>query len=86
MADGRAEMIMVLRQQVDLEVRDRAFLLQLTEKVRRGEYKPSSPRNEQAGFFTTSSRADSHHLTQRGSFIFTDKGIVNKKVVCVGDL
>lgn len=38
MAEGRAEMIKILRHQLELELRDRAFLLQLTEKVRRGEW------------------------------------------------
>lgn len=37
MAEGRAEMIKVLRQQLKLEMKDRAFLLQLTEKVRSGK-------------------------------------------------
>lgn len=77
MADGRAEMITVLRGQLELEVRDRAFLLQLTDKVRRGEYKPSSPRQIQPGSWPSqnSSAAKPQSLTQRGSFIFTDSKV-----------
>lgn len=74
MADGRAEMIQVLRQQLELEVKDRAFLLQLTERVRRGEYKPSSPKYMQSD--SLRSRGSGHHpLTQRGSFIFSDSKV-----------
>ena len=36
-AEGRAEMIKVLRHQLELELRDRAFLLKLTDRVRQGE-------------------------------------------------
>ncbi|XP_068247094.1 transmembrane channel-like protein 7 isoform X2 [Palaemon carinicauda] len=75
MADGRAEMIQVLRQQLELEVKDRAFLLQLTDRVRRGEYKPSSPKYMQSDSLRGSPFTGHHPLTQRGSFIFSDSKV-----------
>lgn len=74
-AEGRAEMIKVLRRQLELEVRDRAFLLQLTEKVRRGEYKPASPAHVKAASPPPQSCVSHHDLTQRASFVFKDNKV-----------
>lgn len=71
MAEGRAEMINVLRKQLELEMRDRAFLLQLTDRVCRGEYRPSITDDIQRDA-TCSSTRNLHSLTQRGSFVFTE--------------
>lgn len=71
MAEGRAEMINVLRKQLELEMRDRAFLLQLTDRVCRGEYRPTVTDDIQRAA-TRSSTRDLHSLTQRGSFVFTE--------------
>ncbi|XP_053655423.1 transmembrane channel-like protein 7 isoform X2 [Cherax quadricarinatus] len=74
-AEGRAEMIKVLRRQLELEVRDKAFLLQLTDKVRRGEYRPASPAHIRAASPPRSSPAAPQDLTQRSSFVFTDNKV-----------
>ncbi|XP_047493059.1 transmembrane channel-like protein 7 isoform X1 [Penaeus chinensis] len=71
MAEGRAEMINVLRKQLELEMRDRAFLLQLTDRVCRGDYRPTITDDSQR-VATSSSTRDLHSLTQRGSFVFTE--------------
>ncbi|XP_076061142.1 transmembrane channel-like protein 7 isoform X1 [Oratosquilla oratoria] len=70
-AEGREEMVKVLRQQLELEVMDRGFLLQLTEKVRKGDYKPGNVMNTSQ----LSGNEESQPLdnTQRGSFVFSSK-------------
>nr|XP_045612104.1 transmembrane channel-like protein 7 isoform X2 [Procambarus clarkii] len=75
LAEGRAEMIKVLQQQLELEVRDRAFLLQLTEKVRKGEYRPASPGHIRAASPPPSSPTSPGDLTQRASFVFKDNKV-----------
>ncbi|XP_042203710.1 transmembrane channel-like protein 5 isoform X1 [Homarus americanus] len=75
MAEGRAEMIKVLRRQLELEVRDRAFLLQLTEKYKRGEHKVASPAQVRAASPPPSTSVGPHELTQRASFVFSDNKV-----------
>lgn len=74
-AEGRAEMIKVLRHQLELELRDRAFLLKLTERVRRGNYRRTRPLSQQAASPRPQSSGESHGLTQRASFVFADNKV-----------
>lgn len=76
MAEGRAEMIKILRHQLELELRDRAFLLQLTEKVRRGDYRPGRQDSHNAASPRPQTPKEPHGLTQRASsFVFSDNKV-----------
>ncbi|KAG0720403.1 Transmembrane channel-like protein 7 [Chionoecetes opilio] len=75
-AEGRAEMIKVLRHQLELELRDRAFLLKLTERVRKGNYRPARPTSHHAASPPAQTPREPHGLTQRASsFVFTDSKV-----------
>uniref|UniRef100_A0A0P4W4G5 TMC domain-containing protein n=1 Tax=Scylla olivacea TaxID=85551 RepID=A0A0P4W4G5_SCYOL len=74
-AEGRAEMIKVLRHQLELELRDRAFLLKLTERVRRGNYRPARPDSHYAASPRPQTPRETRDLTQRSSFVFSDSKV-----------
>lgn len=74
-AEGRAEMISVLRHQLELELRDRAFLLKLTERVRQGNYRPARPESHHAASPRPQTPRQSRDLTQRSSFVFSDSKV-----------
>ncbi|KAK3865086.1 hypothetical protein Pcinc_029276 [Petrolisthes cinctipes] len=76
MAEGRAEMIKVLRQQLKLEMRDRAFLLQITENVRSGEHRLANPGQAWGAAARKVSSPTQQNLPQRAaSFVFTDNKV-----------
>lgn len=74
-AEGRAEMIKVLRHQLELELRDRAFLLKLTERVRQGNYRPARPDSHYAASPRPQTPREPRDLTQRSSFVFSDSKV-----------